>query len=48
MTRIRIELELDPEHVDEEASVGLTEDSYEELVDALNAFGEDVRIEKVG
>ena len=46
MTRIRIELALDPEHVDEESHTGVSEEAYENLTDALNAFGEDVTIEK--
>lgn len=45
--KIKITLELDEDHADPQDSTGLSEQSYEALVDALNSFGEDIEITKV-
>lgn len=38
-THITIEIELDDEHVDPADGTGMTEEAYEQFVDAINSFG---------
>jgi hypothetical protein len=40
-------MEIDEEHVDPAHEMGITEDAYLEISDALSAFGDDIEIRKV-
>lgn len=45
--KVRITMDIDPEWADSGHRMGVTSDGYERIVDALNAFGDDIDIEKV-
>lgn len=46
--KVRITMDIDPEWADSEHQMGVTAEAYERLVDALNAFGDDIDIEREG
>jgi hypothetical protein len=45
--KIRITMEIADDYADPSHEMGVTEKGYEEIVDALMSYGEDVEIRKV-
>jgi hypothetical protein len=45
--KIRITMEVADEYSDPDHDMGVTEAAYEEIVDALMGYGDDVEIKKV-
>jgi hypothetical protein len=43
--KIKITMEIDPDWADSTHNMGVTAEGYERIVDALNAFGDDIDIE---
>lgn len=47
MTKIRITMDVDDEYADPDHEMGITEQGYQEISDALSSYGDDIDIQKV-
>jgi hypothetical protein len=47
MPKIRITMEIAEEYSDPDHEMGVTEQAYEEISDALMSYGDDIDIQKV-
>lgn len=44
--KVQITMDVDSEWADPDHQMGVTSEAYERIIDALNAFGDDIDIEK--